>query len=216
LHLEESSDRLIVQRVAKPFIKETRMIILILGLMLFLGIHSMRFVADDARTRFIATRGAGRWKGLYSMVSALGLAAIIWGFAVARAQPVVLWTPLPGTRHLAALLTVLAFILLAAAYVPGNSLKARLHHPMVLAVKAWALAHLLANNTLADLLLFGSFLLWAVLSYRSARQRDRAAGTVYAPGRLPATVITVVVGTAAWCLFALWVHAAWLGVRPLA
>jgi len=186
-----------------------------LGLVLFLGIHSVRIVADDMRSRFIANRGAGGWKGIYSIVSALGLAAIIWGYAAARAEPVVLWAPIPGMRHLAALLTFIAFIVLVAAYVPGNGFKARLHHPMALAVKVWALAHLLANNTLADLLLFGSFLLWAVLSFRAARQRDRIAGTVYAAGRLPATLITVAVGVVAWCVFAFWLHAAWLGVRPL-
>ena len=191
------------------------MAILILGLVLFLGVHSARIVADGARSRFIAARGKLAWKGLYAVGSALGLAGVIWGYAAARAQPLVLWAPLPGARHLAIALTLLAFILMVATYVPGNSLKARLHHPMVLSVKAWALAHLLANNTLAALVLFGSFLLWSVLSYRSARQRDLAAGTVYACGRLAATLATVALGCAAWALVALWVHGAWLGIRPL-
>ena len=98
--------------------------------------------------------------------------------------------------------------------MPRNSVKARLHHPMVLAIKAWALAHLLANQTLADALLFGGFLVWAVLSYRAARQRDRAAGTRYSAGQLSATLATVAVGAAAWVGFAMWAHAAWIGVRP--
>jgi uncharacterized membrane protein len=191
------------------------MTILIVGLVLFLGIHSVRIVADDRRTQFIAKRGAGAWKGLYSLVSALGLAAIIWGYAAARGQPVTLWSPLPGMKHLAALLTLLAFILLAAAYVPGNALKSRLHHPMVLAVMVWALAHLLANNTLADLLLFGGFLVWATLSFSAARRRDRMTGTSYPLGRPAATAITVLVGVIVWGVVALWLHAAWLGVRPL-
>lgn len=191
------------------------MSILIFGLVLFLGIHSVRIFADDARSRFIAKRGAGAWKGVYSLVSALGLAAIVWGYAAARAEPVVLWAPIPGMRHLAALLVLLAFILMAAAYVPGNGLKARLHHPMVLSVKLWALAHLLANHTLASLLMFGGFLVWSVLSFRAARQRDRTAGTVYAQGRALPTVVTVLAGAAAWYAFAFWVHGAWLGVRPL-
>ena len=191
------------------------MSILILGLILFLGVHSARILADDARTRFIATRGLGPWKGLYALVSGLGLAAIIWGYAAARTQPVILWAPLPGTKHLAALLTLIAFILIVAAYVPRNSFKAWLHHPMVLAIKLWAFAHLLANNTAADVVLFGSFLIWAVLCFRAARQRDRAHAALYAPGRLPATLITLVVGVAAWAAFAMWVHAAWLGVRPM-
>jgi uncharacterized membrane protein len=191
------------------------MTILIVGLVLFLGIHSVRIVADDRRSQFIAKRGAGSWKGLYSLIAAAGLAAIIWGFAAARSQPVVLWSPLPGMKHVAALLTLLAFILLAAAYVPGNALKSRLHHPMVMAVMAWALAHLLANNTLADLLLFGGFLVWATLSFGAARRRDQTAGTTYPLGRPAATAITVLVGLIAWGVFALWLHAAWLGVRPL-
>lgn len=191
------------------------MSILIFGLVLFLGIHSVRIFADDARSRFIAKRGAGAWKGVYSLVSGVGLAAVIWGYSMARAQPVVLWAPIPGMRHLAALLVLLAFILMAAAYVPGNALKARLHHPMVLSVKLWALAHLLANHTLASLLMFGGFVLWSVLSFRAARQRDRTAGTAYAPGRTLPTVVTVLAGAAAWFAFAFWVHGAWLGVRPL-
>lgn len=191
------------------------MSILIFGLVLFLGIHSVRIFADDARSRFIAKRGAGAWKGVYSLVSGVGLAAVIGGYSMARAQPVVLWAPIPGMRHLAALLVLLAFILMAAAYVPGNALKARLHHPMVLSVKLWALAHLLANHTLASLLMFGGFVLWSVLSFRAARQRDRTAGTAYAPGRTLPTVVTVLAGAAAWFAFAFWVHGAWLGVRPL-
>jgi uncharacterized membrane protein len=127
---------------------------------------------------------------------------------------VLLWGSPSWTRHLAALLTLPAFILLAAAYVPKNGIKARLHHPMVLGVKVWALSHLLANNTLADLLLFGGFLVWAVLSFRAARGRDRAAATVYPPGTLAGTAATVVVGLVAWGVFAFWAHAAWIGVRP--
>ncbi len=188
---------------------------LILGLVLFLGIHSVRIFADGARSRFIARHGAGAWKGVYSLLSGLGLAAIVWGYAAARAEPLQLWAAIPGMRHLAGLLVLLAFILMAAAYVPGNGLKARLHHPMLLSVKLWALAHVLARPTLAALLLFGGFLLWSVLAFRAARQRDRAAGTVYASGRAGPTVVTVLVGAAAWYGFVFWVHGAWLGIRPL-
>ena len=104
--------------------------------------------------------------------------------------------------------------LLAAAYVPGNAIKARLRHPMVLGVKAWALAHLLANGLLAQVLLFGAFLLWAVLDFRAARQRDRASPVALAPGRAGPTVAAVLVGTLAWAAFAFWAHGAWIGVRP--
>ena len=191
------------------------MTILILGLILFLGVHSSRIVAPAWRDRTIARMGEPAWKGLYSVVSLVGFVLVVWGYGLARQSPVVLWQPLPsGVKHLASLLTLVAFVLLAAAYVPGNAIRARLGHPMVLGVKAWALAHLVANHTLADLLLFGGFLAWAVFSFRAARARDRAQPPARAScGALP-TVITVAVGVVAWAAFAFWAHAAWIGVRP--
>ena len=192
------------------------MVFLVLGLVLFLGVHSVRIVADGWRTQTLARMGEMPWKGLYSLVSAVGLALIVWGYGIARQQPVVLWVPPLGMRHAAALLTLIAFVLLAATYVPRNGIKARLHHPMALGVKVWALAHLLSNGNLADVLLFGSFLLWAVLSFRAARQRDRAINTVYAPGTAAGTGGAVVVGAAAWVGFAFWAHAWLIGVAPLA
>ena len=191
------------------------MSVLILGLLIFLGVHATRIVAEDWRTRTRVRLGEGAYKGAYTVLSLLGFVLIVWGYSLARQQPVALWPPQLWARHLAAVLTLLSFVLLAAAYVPGNGIKARLHHPMVLGVKVWAFAHLLANHTLADLLLFGSFLVWAALSLRAARQRDRTAGTVYPPGRVAMTALTVALGVAAWAGFALWAHAAWIGVRPL-
>ena len=190
------------------------MTLLIAGLVLFLGVHSTRVFADGWRTRFIAERGANTWKGLFALVSIAGFVLLVWGYGVARQQPVLLWAAPTWTRHAAALLTLPAFVLLVAAYVPGNGIKARLHHPMLLSVKLWALAHLMANNTLADGLLFGGFLLWAVLSFRAARRRDRASQVVYPQGRAGATAATWVLGLAAWAGFAFWAHGAWIGVRP--
>ena len=190
------------------------MTLLILGLVLFLGIHSARVFAEGPRTRFIAQRGENAWKGLYSAVSLLGLVLLVWGFGLARQQPVVLWAPPTWARHLAAVLTLPAFVLLAAAYVPGNHIKARLHHPMVLGIKVWAFAHLLVGRTLAAELLFAGFLVWAALSFRAARARDRAAGAVYPPGRRGPTVATAVLGIAAWAGFAAWGHGVVIGVRP--
>ncbi|MCW5609579.1 MAG: NnrU family protein [Rubrivivax sp.] len=190
------------------------MTLLILGLVIFLGVHSLRIVSEDLRTRLRARLGEGPFKGLYSVLSIAGFVAIVYGYAQARLDPTLLWATPVWTRHLASLLTLPAFVLLVAAYVPGNAIKARLHHPMVLGVKLWALAHLVANNTLADLLLFGGFLLWAVFSFRAARARDRAGRVAYAPGRAGPTVVAVVVGLAAWAAFAFWAHAAWIGVRP--
>lgn len=188
---------------------------LILGLVIFLGVHSVRIVADGWRTQVMARRGEGLWKGLYAALSVLGFVLICWGYGLARQQPVVLWSPPRAMNHVAALFTLLAFVLLAATYVPRNHLKAHVHHPMVAGVKLWAFAHLLANGNLADVLLFGSFLAWAVLSFRAARQRDRAAGTTYPPGTAQGTVITVVVGAVAWAVFAFWLHGELIGVRPL-
>ena len=187
---------------------------LILGLVLFLGAHSVRVFAEGWRSGTRARFGENAYKGLSSVASIAGLVLIVMGYSAARQQPVMLWLPPIWTRHLAALLTLPAFILLAAAYVPGNRIKAGLHHPMVLGVKLWALAHLLANGNLADVLLFGGFLLWAVLCFRAARQRDRAGSVVYPPGRLGPTLVTVAAGLALWAGVAFWAHGALIGVRP--
>jgi Predicted membrane protein len=191
------------------------MAVLILGLVLFLGTHSTRIFADGWRSGMIARLGPMRWKGLYSVLSIIGFVVVIWGFRMARADTLVLWSPPVWTRHAAALLMVFSFILLVAAYVPRNSIKARLHHPMVLGVKVWALAHLLANGVAASVVLFSAFLVWAVLSYRAARQRDRAANTVYPPGNAAWTGITVAAGLIAWAVFAMFLHGPLIGVRPL-
>jgi uncharacterized membrane protein len=190
------------------------MTLLILGLMLFLGVHSVRIFGEDWRTRVRAGLGENGWKGAYSVLSLLGFVLICWGFGLARQHPVLLWTPPVWTRHLAALLTLPAFVLLAASQVPGNAIKARLHHPMVIGVKVWALAHLLANGLLHSELLFAAFLLWAVLNFRAARQRDRASNIVYAPGRLGPTLVAVFGGLAAWAVFAFWAHGVLIGVKP--
>ncbi|MBY4597624.1 NnrU family protein [Ottowia caeni] len=191
------------------------MFILVLGLILFLGVHSTRIFAEGWRTQTIARVGEKPWKGVYSVVSLLGFALIIWGFGIARQQPVVLWSPPVAMKHLNSLFTLLAFVLLAAAYVPRNQIRSRLHHPMVLGVKLWAFGHLLATSTLANAVLFGAFLLWAILDFRAARQRDRALGTVYQPGTLAGTLMAVVAGLVAWAAFAFWAHAAWIGIAPL-
>jgi len=187
---------------------------LILGLIIFLGVHSVRIVADDWRTQTRSRLGELPWKGLYSVASLIGFGLLVWGFGLARQQPVQLWSPPLAMRHLASLLTLVSFVLLAAAYVPGNSIKARLHHPMVLAAKVWALAHLLANGNLAHMLLFGSFLVWAIFNFTAARRRDRAAGTQYPAGNAGATAVTVLVGLVAWLAFAMWLHGLLIGVRP--
>jgi uncharacterized membrane protein len=190
------------------------MAVLILGLVLFLGVHSTRIFADGWRGGMVARMGPMPWKGAYSIASILAFIVLVWGFRMARVETLMLWSPPLWTRHVAGLVMVVSFILLAAAYVPRNSIKARLHHPMILGVKVWALAHLMANGAAADVLLFGAFLVWAVFDYRAARQRDRAANTVYPAGNAAWTGITVAVGLVAWAVFVLFLHGPLIGVRP--
>ena len=192
------------------------MTLLIAGLILFLGAHSVRIFAEDWRTQVIEQLGEKKWKGLYPLVAIAGFALIAIGYDSARTAPVVLWEPPFWGRHLAILMNLFTLIFLTAAFVPRNSIKARLGHPMILSVKIWALAHLLANGTFADLLLFGSFLVWAVLDFSSASKRDRAAATVRAPGAAANTVLTVVLGSVIWLAFLYWLHAWLIGVAPLA
>ena len=190
------------------------MTLLILGLVLFLGVHSTRIVADSWRTATIARVGEKPWKGIYSLLSIAGFVLLVIGYGAARQSPVVLYAPPVWTRHLAALLTIPAFVLLAAAYVPGNAIKRAVGHPMMAGVKVWALAHLLANGTLADFLLFGTFLSWAVLGFIAARRRDRASGTTYPAGPGSRTAIAVVAGLVAWAVFAFALHRPLIGVAP--
>lgn len=192
------------------------MAFLVVGLIIFLGTHSVRIVADDWRAAQTARLGEQSWKLRFSLLSAVGLALIVWGFGAARQAPVVLWNPPAAMRHVAGLLTLVAFVFFAAAFVPRNRIKARWHHPMVLGVKAWAAGHLLANGSLADLLLFGSFLVWAVLSFIAARRRDRAGAVTYAPGTARGTLMAVAGGAVAWAVFAFWLHGLLIGVRPFA
>ena len=187
---------------------------LIAGLVLFLGVHSIRMFANDWRTRTLVRLGEKPFKGVYALVSIVGFVFLVWGYGQARQQGVMLWNPPTAMRHIAALLTLVSFVLLAAAYVPGNQIKAKLHHPMVLGIKVWALAHLLANGPLADTVLFGSFLVWSVLLFAASRKRDRRDQIVYATGTAGATAITVVVSVVAWVVFAFWLHRLLIGVAP--
>ena len=190
------------------------MTLLILGLVLFLGLHSVRIFAEGWRGAMVARLGPNGWKGAYSLVSIVGLVLIVVGFGIARAQPVLLWVPPVWTRHVAALLNLVALVMIVAVYVPGNQIKARLAHPMMLGTKVWAFAHLISNQMLAEVVLFGAFFVWAVLGFLAARGRDRASGAVQAAGRLGPTLVTVAVGVAAWALVALWAHRALIGVAP--
>lgn len=189
---------------------------LIVGLILFLGTHSVRIFADGWRGRTIARIGANPWKGAYSLISIAGFALIVWGYGQARLDSVALYQPPLFLFQLASLLVLPALVLVAAAYVPGNQIKAALGHPMIAGVKLWAFAHLLCNGRAADVVLFGALLAWAVADFIVSRKRDRVAGTVYPPGKVSGTLIAVVAGTVVWAVFAFGLHKYLIGVAPFA
>ena len=189
------------------------MIFLAIGLLLFLGVHTVSIAAPQWRDAAAARIGEGSWKAGYSLIAGVGLGLVVLGYGLARQQPVVLYEPPAGLRHLALLLMVPVFPLLLAAYLPGRVQRAA-RHPMLVAVKLWATAHLLANGTLADVLLFGSFLAWAVADRISLRRRP-ARATPGAPPSPANDAIAIGAGLLLYVLF-LWRGHAWLiGVSPL-
>lgn len=187
---------------------------LILGLIIFLGIHSVRICADGFRTRTIERIGLKPWKGIYALLSLAGFVLLVYGYGLSRAEGEFLWNPPRWTYHVTALLMLFSFILVVAAYVPGTRIKASIGHPMVMGVKVWAFAHLLSNGRVGDVVLFGAFLAWAVADYVAARRRDRAAGTVYVSLGASRDVIAVVGGLVGYVVFAFWLHFWLIGVKP--
>jgi len=190
------------------------MVMLVVGLLLFLGAHSTRAFAEGWRGATIARIGEGPWKGIYSVVSIAGFVLLVWGYGQAR-QQMPLWDPPAVMRYVTVLLMLPAFVLLVAPYVPRNGIKANLHHPQILSVMLWAFAHLVSNGNLADVLLFGGFLAWSILSFSAARKRDRAAGTVYPAGTPRGTAVCVVVGLVLYAAFMMGLHKWLIGVPPI-
>src|SRR5579871_2029452 len=170
------------------------MIALALGLVLFLGPHSIRILAEDARTNVIGRIGEGPWKGLYSLASIAGLALIVWGFAHARAEAVELWRPPAGMRHLTLLVMLASMVLLGGYFFKKSYVAVAVHHPMVWAVLVWSAAHLLANDSSADVLLFGAFFVWSGADLAGSYGRDRRDGVVYPSPSLIATAGAVATG----------------------
>lgn len=192
------------------------MLQLLLGLVLFLGIHSLQSVAPQVRQNGITRWGSMGFKAVYAAISVLGLYLLVQGYGQARLDPVVLWSPPRGLQIGTILLMWVAMIFLVATYIPANHIKAKLRHPMTLSVKVWALSHLLINGNLADVVLFGGFLVWSVLLFRSARQRDRQSLHSAPGGKWLGTALTVVVGTGLWAAFFMGGVHVWLfGVMPL-
>ena len=186
------------------------MTLLLLGLVIFLGVHSLSIVAPARRDAMARSLGEWPFKGIYSVIAIIGLVLVIKGYGAARMDPVVLYTTPAWMSHITALLMLFAFPMFIAAYFPGK-ISSTLKHPMLVAVKAWALGHLLANGMLADVLLFGGFLAWAVADRISLKRR-----TPRDIPRLPASrfndAIVIVLGLAIYVVFAIWLHPAWIGV----
>lgn len=187
--------------------------ILLAGLLFFIGMHSVSIVADPWRRRVAARWGETTWLAVFSIVSVVGLVLIIWGYDLARQHPIPVYQPPVWLRHVALLLLVFVFPLLLAAYLPGR-IRSTVGHPMLVAVKLWAFAHLLSNGMLHDLVLFGAFLAWAVADRISLKRRVPPPVPGAPPG--PANdLIAVVVGLALYAWFLLDGHARLIGVAPL-
>jgi uncharacterized membrane protein len=192
------------------------MITMLVGMLIFFAMHSVAIVAPGFRDARIAAWGAGRWKLLYSLVSLVGFVLMIRGYSMLRFEPQLLYVPPAGLRHLAALLMLPVFSLLLATYLPGR-IKRLAKHPMLLAVKLWALSHLLANGMLADVLLFGGFLVWAVLDRISLKRRAvpaPASAPAAASGGIVNDAIVVVGGLVLYVVFVKVLHEWLFGVAP--
>ncbi|MDQ4060491.1 MAG: NnrU family protein [Pseudomonadota bacterium] len=188
------------------------MAILLVGLVLFLGAHLLP-TFPEPRARLRGRLGEGPYRGLFSLVSLVGFALIVWGYS--RAPFVGVWTPPVWTRHLALLLMIPAMILLVATYAPPGRIKAAVRHPMLAAVKIWAFAHLLANGDLASILLFGAFLAYAVYDRISVKHREARGEVTVRGGPARNDVYAVLGGLALYAVFAVWLHPLLIGVPAL-
>lgn len=191
------------------------MSLLVLGIVLFLGIHLIRVVAPGFRTSLIAGLGEAGWKIAYSIVSIVALVVLIYGFGQARDMTPI-WSPPFWMSHITILLMLFALICLAASLLPAGHIAVRTKHPMVLSVKIWALAHLLSNGDGAAMLLFAAFLAWGVILRISLKRRERAGEITLRPF-VSATydLYAIVIGAVAWALIIWKLHAWIIGVSPL-
>jgi len=186
------------------------MITLLAGLVLFFGMHSVSIVSRRWRDSMVKRMGPTGWRLVYSVISILGFYLIVRGYSISRHDPYVLYETPQWLRYVSAALMLPVFPLLIAAYLPGR-IKAAVKHPMLTATKAWALSHLLVNGMLADVLLFGGFLAWAVIDRISAGKRPQPAAATATPS-IRNDVIAVVLGLVLYVAFAFWAHPRWIGV----
>ena len=187
------------------------MTILLIGLLGFLAIHSVRIFAPGWREARIAAMGELAWKAVYSLLSIAFFVLMVWGYGEARQHTQLLWLPPMALRHIGSLLVAVAFVLFVAAYVPRNAIRAKLRHPMVLGVKSWAFAHLLMSGWLHSVIVFAAFLIWAIIDFRSARRRPASTP---AATSVVMTILTVIIGLGLTAVFALYLHAPLIGIAP--
>lgn len=190
------------------------MSILIAGLVIFFAVHSVSIFNEPWRDSMVEKLGEWPWKGVYSLVAIIGFVLIVWGYSLARVDPVILYSPPTWLRHVSILILVPVFPLLLASYLPGR-IQAMTRHPMLVAIKLWALAHLLANGMLADVILFGSFLVWAVIDRISMKHRTQRL-IPGAPASKVNDSVAVLLGLVLYAAFFLWLHAWLIGVSPIA
>jgi uncharacterized membrane protein len=189
------------------------MAVLILGLVLFLGMHSISIVKPNLRDTVVERFGLVPWQAVYGLISLIGFVLILQGYGQARLSPVTLYEPPTWLRHINLLLMLPVFPLLFAAYLPGR-IQSTVKHPMLLSVKIWAFAHLLANGMLADVVLFGAFLAWAVADRISLKHRTAPPVQGAPPGPIN-DAIAIVGGLGFYLLFMFWLHRAMMGVAPI-
>lgn len=202
----------LINGAANPQRKDETMAIFLIGLILFLGIHSVRVFAPAIRDGQIASGGVGRWKGIYTIVSLIGFVVMIWGYGGARLTAPLLYEPPTFLKHINSLLMLLSFIVLMSGYFPSGKIRAAVKHPMVAATKIWAFGHLLANGDLASVLLFGSFVAWAVLVRISYKRRGDFGTTIAGP--VSNDLLPVVAGVVIYGLFVWKLHVLLIGVTP--
>ncbi|MDR3470755.1 MAG: NnrU family protein [Devosia sp.] len=187
------------------------MLVLILGLIVFFGAHSVRLLAPGWRAAQLAAN-AGRWKGLYSLASLLGLVLIVWGYVIYRPQAGQLYVPPGWGRHVTMLLVWLALTSVTAAYQPVGRIKASLQNPFLIGIILWSAGHLLANGDLAGVLLFGCFFVYGVIDVVTVMGRGDPR-PVFASYR--GDIVSVVAGTVVYLVLVLWLHGLLFGVSPL-
>ena len=191
------------------------MLIFILGLIIFLGTHSIRIFFEAWRIKQINTLGEKKWKGIYSLLSLIGFVLIIIGYSQAKLSNISIWNPPLWTWHITILLNLIAGILITASYVPNNAIKVKLKDPMILGVKTWAFAHLISNGTLVGIILFGSFLIWAIIDFNSCRTRKLSISSENIYSSSAMTAITLVIGVIVWAIILFYAHKQIIGINPI-